>query len=167
MLPAVRGRDVTFSQSRAVTLDKSEAWHFHRIIPSDMDLGSHLVEPLLDAMRANEWPEFEILRVQLAYEEAITNAIRHGNRHSPEKTVDVEFRCDPERVLVRIADQGEGFDPKNVPDPRSEDLLEVPGGRGVLMINELMTHVQYNSRGNELEMEKIRGAEEDLCDESE
>jgi serine/threonine-protein kinase RsbW len=127
-----------------------------------MRLGSELVEVLLDAMRSWEWPEFEILRVQLAYEEAITNAIRHGNRHSPDKTVDVEFECDMDHVLVRIADQGEGFDPKAVPDPRDEDLLEVPGGRGVLMINELMTHVHYNSRGNQLEMEKIRGADEDL-----
>ncbi len=103
---------------------KAQRWVFLKTIPSEMSIGSQLVEVLLEEMRRQNWPDFDVLRVQLAYEEAITNAIRHGNRHSPEKQVEVEFLCDPELVSVRILDQGEGFDPGAVPDPRDEDLLE-------------------------------------------
>ncbi len=73
--------------------------------------------------------------------------------------MEVEFLCDPELVSVRILDQGEGFDPGAVPDPRDEDLLETPGGRGVLLIREVMSRVRYNESGNELTMEKDRSPE--------
>ncbi len=124
-----------------------------------MTAGSQLVDTLLEEMRRQNWPEFDVLRVQLAYEEAITNAIRHGNRHSPDKTVDVTFRCGPETVTVTITDQGDGFNPESIPDPREEDLLEVPGGRGVLLIREVMSRVHYNETGNQLTMEKDRAPE--------
>ena len=65
--------------------------------------------------------------------------------------------CDQDRVWIRITDQGKGFDPKEVPDPRQKELLEVPGGRGVLLINEIMSEVAYNEQGNQITMTKIRG----------
>lgn len=133
------------------------AWTFQREIPSDTLIGSSLVTELLDAMKHHDWPTADLFRTQLAYEEAIVNAIRHGNRCDTEKTVVVEMSCDAERVTIAITDEGEGFDPREVPDPRREDLLEVPGGRGVLLIHEIMTEVRYNERGNQVTMVKIKG----------
>ena len=108
-------------------------------------------------MLARDWPAVEQFRVQLAYEEAIVNAIRHGNRNDPDKNVTVEFTCDYETVRIQIEDEGAGFDLKKVPDPRSEELLEVPGGRGVLLISEIMSEVKYNSKGNQITMTKVKG----------
>lgn len=132
-------------------------WTLHREIPSDTTVGSALVNELIDAMTEREWPMADLFRTQLAYEEAIVNAIRHGNRCAADKSVTVEMKCDADRVLIRIADQGEGFDPSSVPDPRQDELLEVPGGRGVLLIKEIMSEVRYNERGNEITMVKIKG----------
>ena len=132
-------------------------WEFHREIPSDTAIGSALVSELLDAMISRAWPEVEQFRTRLAYEEAIVNAIRHGNQCDLQKTVTVEMSCDAKRVTIQITDQGQGFDPSAVPDPRRDDLLDVPGGRGVLLIHEIMSEVQYNARGNRVTMVKVKG----------
>ncbi len=139
--------------------EHGSSWSIRHRIPSDAAIGSELVNDLIEAMAQRDWPPTDLFRVQLAYEEAIVNAIRHGNGHSQEKTVDVEMTCDHERVMIRIEDQGEGFDPAEVPDPRQEELLDVPGGRGVLLIHEVMSEVRYNSVGNEVTMIKIKGDE--------
>ncbi|MCC9599052.1 ATP-binding protein [Stieleria sp. JC731] len=133
------------------------AWTLRREIPSDTTVGSELVEELLGAMTDREWPATDLFRTQLAYQEAIVNAIRHGNRCDPEKQVLVEMTCDDDRAVITITDQGKGFDPNSVPDPRSDELLEVPGGRGVLLISEIMNEVTYNDRGNQIRMVKIKG----------
>ncbi|MEO1528493.1 MAG: ATP-binding protein [Planctomycetota bacterium] len=136
-------------------------WKLKREIPSDTSIGSELVNELLAAMTEREWPATDLFRTQLAYEEAIVNAIRHGNRSDPEKVVVVEMTCDRDRVTIQITDEGSGFDPSQVPDPREEELLEVPGGRGVLLINEIMTEVKYNDSGNQITMSKERSNETD------
>lgn len=132
-------------------------WTFRREIPSDTSIGSALVDALLDAMMQRDWPSGDLFRTQLAYEEAIVNAIRHGNRCDTDKIVIVEMSCDDDRVTIQITDQGEGFDPKDVPDPRQDDLLDAPGGRGVLLITEIMSEVTYSDRGNQITMIKIKG----------
>ena len=131
-------------------------WTLRREIPSDTSVASELVNELIGAMNERGWPEQDILRTHLAYEEAVVNAIRHGNKGSREKSVVVEITCTHRRVTIQITDQGEGFDPDSVPDPRSEELLETPGGRGVLLIGEVMNHVFYNDQGNQITMEKVR-----------
>ncbi|PNY37863.1 ATP-binding protein [Rhodopirellula baltica] len=133
------------------------AWTLRREIPSETTIGSELVEELIAAMTERDWPPADLFRTQLAYQEAIVNAIRHGNRCDPNKTVLVEMSCDDDRAVITITDQGDGFDPTAVPDPRSDELLEVPGGRGVLLIGELMNEVAYNDRGNQITMTKIKG----------
>ncbi len=69
------------------------------------------------------------------------------------------MKCDDVRVWVQITDQGNGFDPQSVPDPRQDEFLDVPGGRGVLLISELMSEVKYNSRGNQVTMVKFKSDE--------
>lgn len=132
-------------------------WSFSKKIPSDTSIGSGLVSELLDAMMEREWPPADMFRTQLAYEEAIVNAIRHGNKSDAAKSVHVEMHCDDERVRIRITDEGPGFDPSSVPDPRQDELLEVPGGRGVFLIHEIMSEVHYNDTGNQITMVKLKG----------
>ena len=142
-------------QARHVT-----PWTSRQTIPSDTAIGSDLVHNLLAAMLEREWPSVELFHVQLAYEVAIVNAIVHGNQGAADKTVEVEMSCDGDSVWIRITDQGAGFDPAAVPDPTQGELLEAPGGRGVLLITEVMSEVAYNERGNQVTLKKIRGAEE-------
>ncbi len=132
-------------------------WSVQRTLPSDTSVATDFANELVDAMTNRDWPAHDIFRVQLAFDEAIINAIRHGNRFNPNKTVGVEVDCNCNSIRIRIADQGNGFDPSAVPDPRTAELLEVPGGRGVLLIHELMSCVEYNERGNEITMIKVKG----------
>ena len=143
----------------------SAIWRRETTIPSDTSVGSELINGLLEAMAERGWTATEMFRVQLAYEEAIVNAIRHGNRFAEDKTVDVLMQCDDEEILIQITDMGLGFDPKSIPDPREDDRLEVPGGRGVMLIHELMSTVGYNDKGNQVTMRKKRGEDLEIEDE--
>ena len=80
--------------------------------------------------------------------EAISNAILYGNSHDPDKRVLVELRAVPGEVVARVSDQGGGFDPEAVPDPRLPENLTLPDGRGVFLMRALMDEVRFNRAGN-------------------
>jgi len=85
--------------------------------------------------------------------EAITNAIYHGNKQSAEKKVFVNLEIiNNKRLVFTIADEGEGFDFTNIPDPTDQKNLEKLTGRGVYIMKRLADQCIYNSKGNELEL---------------
>lgn len=102
------------------------------------------------------FPEDEIAKIRIAVKEAVTNAYFHGNRQDPTKRVLVEYSVNNEEVRVRVSDEGTGFDPAEVPDPKAPERLTEPGGRGLLLLRELMTGVQYSPTGNQVEFWKRR-----------
>ena len=136
---------------------KTSSWSTQHTIPSDVSVGNELISELLEAMLQRGWTATDQFHVHLAYQEAMTNAVVHGNRRSLDKTVDVEMGCDDQQVWIRITDQGAGFDADAVPDPRREDLREIPGGRGLLLMSEVMSEVRYNASGNQITLTKHRG----------
>lgn len=94
--------------------------------------------------------------IHLACDEAITNAIRHGNCSDPRKCVDVRYRCDLDEFLIRIEDEGAGFDPESVPDPTLAQNLELPHGRGLLLMRSFMEKVQFEEKGTVVVMSLSR-----------
>jgi serine/threonine-protein kinase RsbW len=132
----------------------ASGWRLFEKIPSSLDIGHATIERLIAALEANMWEGRDLFHIQLAVEEAIVNAITHGNKQAADKVVEVEFRVDPQTTFLRIKDQGSGFNPAAVPDPREDDHLECTNGRGVMLIRELMSEVHYNDRGNEVTMIK-------------
>ncbi len=136
---------------------QAASWSARHTIPSDTSIGSALINDLIEAMVEREWPALELFHVQLSFEEAIINAIVHGNGRAEDKTVEVEMTCDADLVCIQITDQGGGFNPGDVPDPRQDELLEVPGGRGLLLMHEIMSEVKHNESGNQITLKKIRG----------
>ena len=96
--------------------------------------------------------------IKLALEEAINNAIKHGNKGDPRKTVDVTYQIDAERAVITIADQGKGFDRDAVPDPTADENLEKPFGRGIMLMRAYMDEVRYSKAGNEVTMTKRNGS---------
>lgn len=101
----------------------------------------------------NEDQQFAI---RLALEEALSNAIRHGNCNDPHKRLTVEYAVSEGQVEVTICDEGQGFSSTNVPDPTLEENLNRPCGRGVMLIRAYMTEVRYNEAGNCITMVKRR-----------
>jgi len=90
--------------------------------------------------------------IRLALEEALTNAFRHGNRNDPAKTVTVEFQVRDDAVEIAVEDQGHGFDPSAVPDPTADENLEIPSGRGIVLMKSFMAHVEFIHPGNRVSM---------------
>lgn len=135
-------------------------WAIEKSIPSDLDVAHELIEQTILAMSDLEWPGGDMFHVQMAMEEALVNAIEHGNKRCASKQVTVAISVSVEEITIQIKDQGDGFDHRNVADPTEEERLDQPRGRGVLLIRELMSHSRYNESGNELVMTKQRSIAE-------
>src|SRR5262245_12752416 len=95
------------------------------------------------------------LRTALA--EALANAIAYGNHYDPSKRVRVEIACRVDGVRIVVADDGEGFDPRRVPDPTEPQNRERENGRGLFVLRHLVDHVEFNERGNTVCLELRAG----------
>ena len=132
-------------------------WRCDRVIPSDTTAGRRILDEVLEALKARHWAKRDVFGIHLALEEALVNAIMHGNRSDSDKQVRVSCRISREVVRVEITDEGEGFDPAKVPNPTDPHRLEVPSGRGVMLMKAFMSRVEYNAPGNHVVLEKERG----------
>lgn len=119
-------------------------------IPASLDMLEHVYEwsrSQLERLPLSENKRYEIL---LGVSEAVTNAIRHGNKLDPDKHVSILFLAQPDRVTVTIGDEGEGFDPDALPDPTQGEHILIPSGRGVFLLRSLAEEVIFekNSDGS-------------------
>lgn len=90
--------------------------------------------------------------VRLAMEEAIYNAVRHGHAQMPDEAVGVSWAVSEGEVEIVVEDRGPGFDPEGVPDPTTDERLEMPHGRGLMLMRAYMTSVGFNGKGNRVRM---------------
>ena len=134
----------------------SRTWHYQRAIPSLAGAGREVMEEVVRRLEQDHWPKHDVFGIQLALEEALVNAIRHGNRLDPAKRVRVTLSLAPDVVRIEIADEGPGFDPAALPDPTDPTQLEAPGGRGILLMRRFMDRLEFNAAGNQVTMEKRR-----------
>lgn len=86
--------------------------------------------------------------VGMAVREAVANAIEHGNRSAAHKKVRVALDLLPGELVVKVCDEGEGFDPEQVSDPLEQVNLLRPGGRGILFMKEFMDEIDYTFHVN-------------------
>ncbi|HBY63632.1 MAG TPA: ATP-binding protein [Solibacterales bacterium] len=103
-------------------------------LASTLDSVDSAEELVLKAAQEAGVDEDELHRVGMAVREAMVNAVVHGNRYSANKTVRLMISVEPDRMTVRITDQGDGFDPVEVPDPLAQENLLRQSGRGILLI---------------------------------
>jgi serine/threonine-protein kinase RsbW len=126
------------------------------VIRSDPAEARRVQEEIARRLKACQYSEHEVFSIKLAVEEALVNAMKHGNRMDPAKRVRVAYRVSPERFDVLIADEGPGFNPASVPDPTATENLERPGGRGLMLMRHYMNEVSFNACGNSVCMSKLR-----------
>ena len=96
----------------------------------------------------------DLFSIKLALEEAIVNAVKHGNQLDPTKKVHIEYHVSEERFQVEVTDEGDGFNPLDVPDPTAIENLDRPCGRGLMLMQHYMTDIRYNDKGNSVRMMK-------------
>ncbi|MFY9532119.1 MAG: ATP-binding protein [Candidatus Acidiferrales bacterium] len=91
--------------------------------------------------------------IEIALFEALANAVIHGNREDASKQVHIRCRCQAGReVSIVVKDEGQGFDPSKVPDPREN--IEAEHGRGILLMKTFMDDVHFEKGGTEVHMRK-------------
>ena len=90
------------------------SWKIDKWIESDLDAGHASIDELMSAVEAAGWQGRDVFQIQMAIEEAVVNAIEHGNKKDPAKQVHLEFRVDADIVEMKVTDQGAGFDHRNV-----------------------------------------------------
>jgi len=120
--------------------------------------GAHVphMQEILDRLQGLGWDGRDFFGIEMALEESLSNAIRHGNLFDNSKQVVVDCKVSPQRFWLRVQDEGCGFKPDAVPDCTADENLECPGGRGLALIKAYMTRVEHNPRGNCVTMEKLR-----------
>ncbi len=103
-----------------------------------------------NALEEAGYGEAAAFAIRLALEEALVNGFRHGNKGDPDKQVTVRCTINPTTVELEVEDEGEGFDPGSVPDPTAEENIEIPSGRGIMLMRAYMSVVEYLPPGNRL-----------------
>jgi len=109
----------------------------------------------MEALERRGCSEEVLFAVRLALEEAVVNAIRHGNKLDPQKKILVSYLVEDARVTISVEDEGPGFDLDSVPDPTAEENLEADHGRGILLMRVYMDEVVYNEKGNRVTLTKM------------
>jgi len=128
--------------------------HAELRVPSNLEEVRPIQDDIESGLQVHDFGDSDLFAVKLAVEEALVNAIKHGNQLDPTKTVEVRYTIDAAVFEICIRDEGPGFDPGDLPDPTADDFLERPCGRGVMLIKCFMTQVDYVGRGNEVVMRK-------------
>ncbi|HWE94507.1 MAG TPA: ATP-binding protein [Tepidisphaeraceae bacterium] len=120
--------------------------------PSSYEKGHDAQCRILDAAEKSGFRGESYFALRIALEEALVNAIRHGNNVDPGKNVHVEAKVSSKRVEILVEDEGPGFNRAHVPDPTAEENLEKCSGRGILLIESYMSKVRWDRGGRRLRM---------------
>jgi serine/threonine-protein kinase RsbW len=131
---------------------KSDKFAF--TFPSNYDQGHTVQKTILASAEQHGFAGDSFFALRIALEEALVNAIKHGNRLDPQKKVHVEARVTAKRAEITVEDEGPGFNRRDVPDPTLGDNLHKCSGRGILLIEAYMNEVTWDRGGRRLRMVK-------------
>lgn len=128
---------------------------FSMTIPADPSAIPRITDGVTSVLTQKQWPEDQVMAVELALQEAVANAIRHGCRGDITKQLQCTVNIDTAgEVVITVRDPGPGFNPLTVADPLAPENMLKPSGRGIFLINGLMDDVEFADGGRELTMRK-------------
>jgi serine/threonine-protein kinase RsbW len=131
-----------------------------KIIPSDYADAREIQRQVREEVERAGYDADAQFAVKLALEEALINAIKHGNQLDPGKRVHVEWQVTPQAIEITIEDEGPGFDRRSVPDPTTRENLEKLTGRGILLIESFMHKVEWSNQGRRLRLVRYQAPSE-------
>ena len=166
-------------QASTVPTSQPVPKNFAYVLNNDLSLIGPLIENLQTALPS--WSDKDRLQIGMAIDEALVNAMHHGNlevnsdlRDSDEskyyeqikdrrlekpfceRRVSIQAEFSSQHVCIQISDEGPGFDPSKIEDPTTDDNVQRIGGRGLFLIKAFMSHVSHNVCGNQITMTKLR-----------
>jgi serine/threonine-protein kinase RsbW len=126
------------------------------VIESTLEAARAAEEQVLEAVEKEGFRREDTFGIRLSLEEAITNAVKHGNKNDASRHIYIRYAVNSEALRIWVGDDGPGFDPKTVPDPTLPSRLSLPSGRGIMLMRAYMDEVTYNDAGNEVCLVKRR-----------
>lgn len=125
---------------------------FDKKLKSEKSIVPELESVLIDIKNKYNVSDEKFYNLMIAFTEAVTNAIFHGNKQDSEKFVYINIVSNGRDITVSVEDEGNGFDPSKVPDPRDPENLLLENGRGVFLIRTLMnkTDYEFTARGTKV-----------------
>ena len=126
------------------------------VVPADPSAIGKVTDGVVRVLRdAAHVDDTNDMAIELALQEALANAVRHGCKGDASKQVQCCVSCDDTgEVLIVVRDPGDGFEPEAVPNPLDRENILKGSGRGVFLINQLMDEVRFHDRGREIHMRK-------------
>ncbi len=125
------------------------------VTPNDLRAVKYSEDRVLTALERHRYSPETTFAIKLALEEALTNAIKHGNGSDASKRIVIRYFVSDERTVLMVRDEGDGFRLEDVPDPTADENLERPSGRGLMLMQAYMSEVRFNPSGNEVWMLKV------------
>jgi len=125
-----------------------------KVIASDIKLIKGISSEVVSRLEEFQADPSDIFDIKLCVEEALRNAIEHGNVYDENKKVNLRYAFENGCFSMTVTDEGEGFDVDRVPNPVKKENLLKTSGRGVYLITRLMDKAEYSKKGRELTMWK-------------
>lgn len=124
------------------------------IVPNDLMAAKRPEEVILREVAECSFCDNAAFAIKLALEEAMTNAFRHGNRRDPSKHITVQYDVTKDRVEIVVQDEGDGFDPDQIPDPTQFEFIDRPHGRGIMLMRSYLDEVVFSDGGSSVRLVK-------------
>jgi serine/threonine-protein kinase RsbW len=105
------------------------------------------------------WASSDIFGLQMAIEESVSNAYRHGNLNGHRGNVEINWQISESEFMMEVHDHGNGFDESTVPDPTELNNLESLTGRGLLLMRNYMSDIDFRDAGRTVVMRKTKSEE--------
>jgi serine/threonine-protein kinase RsbW len=121
---------------------RHEAETVERFLDSTLESVDHAEEITIALAKKAGFDEDDLIKIGMAVRESMVNAVVHGNRYNANKKVRFCVSKNAGKLTVRIADEGEGFDIENLPDPLAPENLFRSSGRGIFLIRSFMDEFQ-------------------------
>ena len=137
--------------------EAAEARTVDKVLDSTLESVDSAEDAVLREAEKLGFDEDDMHKIGMSVRETMVNAVVHGNRYNARKKVRLTISYAPDRLVVVIADEGEGFDMATLPDPLADENLLRHSGRGLLLIQAFMDEFQIRSRepkGTEVKMVK-------------
>ena len=128
---------------------------FSTSFASDLDESARVQNEIVAELEQRGVSMGDLADLHLALEEGLANAVKHGNKLASTKQVHVECELSEAGFFsIVIKDEGDGFDPNDVPDCTLPENLDKPSGRGLMLMRAFMDDIRYNDIGNQLKITK-------------
>lgn len=124
-------------------------------VVSKLEAVSPFILFVLEKIKALPFDKEAVFNIKLSLEEALVNAIKHGNKLNPKLSVKVDIKSDAKGLTISVKDGGRGFDFNAIPDPTVEKNMLKTSGRGVYLIKKLMDEVAFFDSGSGIKMVKF------------